>query len=109
MITKKQRNLLPVLLCIKIYTPEKPLYGDLPVNSSNNCLSFVVDIRRSNSTPLTFNNSSNLVSVTDKFWFNNILFIINALADFSLLIKSSAKDSSLFAKGLIELKNIFVL
>ena len=90
-----------------VYT-RKPLYLDLPVNSAKS-LFFGVEIGRSNSTPLTFNNFSNLESATDKFWFNNILLIIDEVVGFSLLICSNAKDSGLFAKGLIELKDLLEL
>nr|YP_009072389.1 hypothetical protein SBORM_0122 [Sclerotinia borealis]AIJ56814.1 hypothetical protein SBORM_0122 [Sclerotinia borealis] len=91
-----------------IYT-WKPLYWDLPVNSAKSYLFSGVDIGRSSSTPLTFNNSSNLESVTNKFWFNNILWIINEVVGFPLLICSNAKDSGLFAKGLMELKDLLLL
>jgi hypothetical protein len=47
-----------------IYTPKKPLYLDLPVKFSKTLLLFAVVIGSSISTPLTFNNSFNLKSVT---------------------------------------------
>lgn len=67
---------------MKIYTPKKPLYLDLPVNSAKSWLFSSVDIERSYSTPLTFNNSYNFESVTNKFWFNNILLITDEVVGF---------------------------
>ena len=60
----------------------------------------------SNSIPGTFNSSFNFKSVTNKFWFNNILLIIEEGIGFSLLICSNERDSGEFYKGLIELKNL---
>lgn len=87
-----------------MYTPEKPLYLDLPVNSAKS-LFFGVEIGRSNSTPLTLNNFSNLESVTDKFWFNNILLIIEEVVGFHYWYAPTLK-SVIFAKCLIELKDL---
>ena len=80
-------------LCIKIYTPKNPLYGDLPVKSAKSVLSLGVTTGRLISTPLTFNNSTNLLWVTDKFWFNNILLMTKWVADSSLLICTIDPDS----------------
>lgn len=84
-----------VFLCIKKYTPKKPLYLDLPVSSSKSLLSLGLDIGIFISTPFTSNNSSNLASVTDKFWFSNILFITEEVVISPLLMCSNAIDSGL--------------
>lgn len=89
-----------------MYTPKKPLCLDLPVKSSKSLWFSGVEIGRSNSTPWTFNNWSNLESVTTKFWFKNILLITNEVVGFPLLIWSNAKDSGLLVKDLIELKDL---
>lgn len=97
-----------MFLCINIYTPEKPLYLDLPVNSAKTSLFSGLDIGKSSATPLTFNNCSNLESLTTKFWFNNILLIVDEVVGFPLLICSNAKYSGLY-KGLIVVKDLLFL
>ena len=46
---------------------KKPLYLDWPVNSPKSFLPSGVTTGRLITTPLTFNNSSNLLLVTDTF------------------------------------------
>ena len=50
-----------------------------------------------------------IVVEVHKFWFNSILLIIDEVVGFPLLICSNAKDSGLFAKGLIEVKDLLEL
>ena len=64
-----------------IYT-WKPLYLDIPVNSSKSFVPSDVYIVKSIYTTYTFNNYSNFDTVTDKFWFKNILFITEGVLGF---------------------------